>query len=150
MKLRNFATLLLMLFVAVATTGQKTMKYDGDEFSYRTAKELYDKGMYVSAQNEFFKIMNNGDIDNSKYRDDAAFYFAMCSMHLFNKDAEYQLNQFAINHPESNNINEASFAMANVYYRDKKYKNALAWYNKVHYTDLDAEDQNEYFFKKGH
>lgn len=150
MKLRNFATLLLLLFVALAAIGQKTMKYDGDEFSYRTAKELYDKGMYVSAQNEFFKIMNSGDIDNSKYRDDAAFYFAMCSMHLFNKDAEYQLNQFAINHPESNNINEASFAMANVYYRDKKYKNALAWYNKVHYTELDAEDQNEYFFKKGH
>ena len=150
MKLRNFATLLLLLSVAFAAAGQKTMKYDGEEFSYRTAKELYDRGMYVSAQNEFFKIMNSGDIDNSKYRDDAAFYFAMCSMQLFNRDAEYQLNQFAINHPESNNTNDASFAMANVYYRDKKYKNALAWYNKVQYTELNAEDHAEYFFKKGH
>ena len=150
MKLRNIAILLLILCATFAATAQKTMKYTGAEYSYREAKDLYDKGMYVSAQNEFFKIMNSTDIDNSKYRDDAAFYFAMCSMHVFNRDAEYQLNNFAVSHPESDNINEASFAMANVYYRDKKYKNALAWYKRVQYTELNEEDQTEYFFKKGH
>ncbi|MBQ3990367.1 MAG: tetratricopeptide repeat protein, partial [Bacteroidales bacterium] len=150
MKLRNIAILLLILCATFAATAQKTMKYTGAEYSYHEAKDLYDKGMYVSAQNEFFKIMNSTDIDNSKYRDDAAFYFAMCSMHVFNRDAEYQLNNFAVSHPESDNINEASFAMANVYYRDKKYKNALAWYKRVQYTELNEEDQTEYFFKKGH
>lgn len=150
MRLKNFVTMLLFLFVVVSAVAQETMKYTGEEFSFRTAKELYDKGMYASAQQNFFSIMNSTDIENSKYRDDAAFYFAMCSMHLFNRDAEYQLNEFAESHPESDNINEASFAMANVYYRDKKYKKALAWYNKVQYSDLDDEGQTEYFFKKGH
>ena len=150
MRLKNFATLLLLLSMALAAAGQKTMKYDGEEFAYRTAKELYDKEMYASAQQKFFGIMNSADIENSKYRDDAAFYFAMCSMHLFNRDAEYQLNNFAESHPESDNINDASFAMANVYYRDKKYKNALAWYKRVQYSELKEEDQTEYFFKKGH
>jgi len=150
MKLRNLAIALLLLSVSFVATGQQTMKYSDEEYSYRKAKDLYDKGMYVSAQNEFFKIMISEDIENSKYRDDAAFYFSICAMHVFNRDAEYQLNNYAVNNPESDNINHASFAMANVYYRDKKYKNALAWYNKVQYTDLDVSDYDEYFFKKGH
>ncbi len=142
--------MILLLCMFVNSSAQKTRKYNEAEYSYTRAKELYDKGMYVAAQNEFAKIMNDNEIENSLYRDDAAFYFAMCSMYVFNKDAEYQLNNYAINHPESPNINEASFSMANVYYRDRKYKNALAWYKKVDRTELDSAQQSEYFFKKGH
>lgn len=150
MKIKIFAIMALLLSVTMMSLAQKTQKYNKAEFSYSTAKELYDKGMYVSAQNEFAKIMNQREVENSSYRDDAAFYFAMCSMHVFNKDAEYQLNDYARNHSESSNINDAAFSMANVYYRDKKYKNALAWYQKVNRTELDTAQQSEYFFKLGH
>lgn len=150
MKIKSIAIVLLLLFAVQMSPAQKTHKYDETEYSYSRAKELYDRGMYVSAQKEFCKIMNDRGIENATYRDDAAFYFAMCSMKIFNKDAEYQLDRYFESHPESSNINDASFSMANVYYRDKKYKNALAWYKKVNRTELDTSEQSEYYFKMGH
>ena len=44
MKLRNIAILLLILCATFAATA---------EYSYREDKDLYDKGMYVSAQMNF-------------------------------------------------------------------------------------------------
>ena len=75
MKLRNFATLLLLLFVASASTGQKTMKYEGDEFAYRTAKELYDKGMSVA---DILRMDHPEMIHSKDYRNLHSTYVNIC------------------------------------------------------------------------
>lgn len=151
MKIRYFVAIVLFCLTGILAFGQQTQKYASEpEYMYNTARELYKKKLYVAAQNEFFKIMNDKNLDHSAYKDDAAFYFAMCSMELFNQDVEYQLNKFAEEHPESSNINIANFQLANYYYRDKKYKKALDAYAKVNYTELRPDKQTEFFFKRGY
>ena len=39
--------------------------------------------------------------------------------------------------------------MANFNFRNKKYKDALEWYEKTDRLSLSEEEQSEYFFKSG-
>ena len=146
----KFLIVTLLLSFNLHLFSQQTQKYkDEINYSYNTAKDLYERGMYVSAQKIFVQILMSEGEDYSFYRDEAAYYIAMCSMNLFNWDAEYQLNNFIETHPESYNNNSASFQMANYHFRNKKYKNAIEWYEKTSRVDLTNEEQSEYFFKLG-
>jgi tetratricopeptide (TPR) repeat protein len=142
--------ILVFLISGINLFSQQTRRYkDKIDYSYETAKDLYEKGMYASAQKIFAQILMDPGPEYSAYKDDAAYYIAMSSMELFNLDAEYQLQNFMEKHPESNNIDEASFQMANYHFRNKKYKNAIEWYNKTKWIRLIENQQSEYFFKLG-
>lgn len=142
---------IVSLFVLLSVTGfsQQTLRYDDMEDRYETAMDLYEKGLYVPSQKLFSEILLHEGQEFSSYKDDAAFYVALCSMHLFNSDAEYQLTTFISDHPESYNNNNAAFQMANFQFRKKKYKKAVEWYEKTDRMSLNSEEQSEYFFKLG-
>jgi len=140
---------LVFVFVSIVVSAQRTGKYNELEFTYQTAMELYEKGMYVPAQKKFSEVLLHDGKEHSSYKDDAAYYIALCSMHLFNYDAEYQLQSFIENHPESYNNNNAAFQMANYHFRNRKYKKAVQWYEKTQRMELSGDEQSEYFFKLG-
>ncbi|MDD2385982.1 MAG: tetratricopeptide repeat protein [Bacteroidales bacterium] len=147
-KLRLYAVLVLM-FSGLFVSAQQTGKYSEPNFTFLTALELYEKGMYVPAQKKFSEILMHKGTEHSSYKDDAAYYIALCSMHLFNYDAEYQLQSFIEGHPESYNNNNASFQMANYHFRNRKFKDAIEWYDNTERMSLTAEEQSEFFFKLG-
>ncbi|MBN2776051.1 MAG: tetratricopeptide repeat protein [Bacteroidales bacterium] len=147
-KFRFYAVLILMLS-GLCAFAQQTGKYVEPDFTFTTAMELYEKGMYVPAQKMFAEILLHEGQEHSSYKDDAAYYIALCSMHLFNYDAEYQLQSFIEGHPESYNNNNAAFQMANYHFRNRKFKNAIEWYDKTDRMSLNDEEQSEYFFKLG-
>ena len=140
---------LFFMVISCSVFAQRTLKYNDVETTYQTAMELYEKGMYVPSQKLFSEILLHDGIEHSSYKDDAAYYIAICSMHLFNSDAEYQLTSFIDEHPESYNNNNAAFQMANFQFRKRKYKKAVEWFEKTDRMSLSAEEQSEYFFKLG-
>ncbi|HPS65794.1 MAG TPA: ABC transporter permease, partial [Ignavibacteria bacterium] len=79
---------------SVVVHAQQTQAYDEMETLWSEAKSLYDKGMYVPAQKLFSQILLHEGEEYSAYKDDAAYYVAICSMNLFNRDAEYQITSF--------------------------------------------------------
>lgn len=139
----------ILLISSLNLFSQQTRKYDKIEYSYQTAKELYEKGMYVSAQKLFAQMLMHEGQEYSSYKSDAAYYIAMCAMNLYNMDTEYQLQNFIETHPENNNTNNAAFQMANYYFRNKSYKNAIDWYGKTKTAKLSDEEKSEFFFKLG-
>lgn len=145
----KFLIVSVVMFCSVLAQGQKTQAYDEMETLWATAKGLYDKGMYVPAQKLFTQVLLHEGQEYSVYKDDAAYYIAICAMNLFNKDAEYQITSFIEDHPESRNSNDAAFQMANFNFRNKKYKDALDWYEKTDRLSLSEDEQSEYFFKSG-
>lgn len=147
--LRNVLFCCFLLAFVFNLYGQKTAKYNFMEELWETASGLYDKGMYVPAQKLFMQILMHNGVEYSAYKDEAAYYVAMCALNLFNYDAEYQLINFLELNPESSKTNSATFQMGNYYFRNKKYKEALEWYEKVKRVDLTADEQSEYFFKMG-
>lgn len=145
----KFLIVSLVLFCNIAAIGQQTQAYNEMETLWGTAKDLYEKSMYVPAQKLFTQVLMHQGQEYSAYKDDAAYYVAMCAMNLFNKDAEYQITSFIEDHPESNNSNDATFQMANFNFRNKNYKDAIEWYEKTERISLTADEQSEYFFKLG-
>lgn len=148
--MRNkFVIILVLLFCHSLTYGQRTQSYNDMETLWSTAENLYKLGMYVPAQKLFAEILMHEGPEYSAYKDDAAYYIAICSMNLFNRDAEYQISSFIEEHPESQNSNDAAFQMANYYFRIRKYKDALEWYEKTDRMNLTKDEQSEYFLKTG-
>jgi TolA-binding protein len=147
-KLKTLFVSIFML-LSLLSFSQKTINYNDMEDRYATAMDLYEKGLYVPAQKLFSEILLHEGQEYSAYKDDAAYYVAICAMHLFNDDAEYQLLNFIDGHPESYNNNNATFQMANYQFRRKKYKKAIEWYDKTDRMSLLADEQSEFFFKLG-
>lgn len=149
MRLKYFLSVIfIMLFFAVFS--QSTKKYTDISYDYRTAKDLYDNQMYGAAQQMFSQILMHTDPwEHSSYQEDAAFYFAMCAIHLTHRNAEYLVGGFIKERPESYYKQAAIFEMANSHFRDKDFRNALTWFEKIDRLALPIELLPEYHFKTG-
>src|SRR5688500_7134123 len=125
--LMNARSLLISaLFVAVATvaTAQRTLVYDNPDMQFRTGIELFEKEKYASAQAAFKDIINSR-ASSDLLESDAFYYSAICAASLLNKDAEYQLITFVKKYPENPKVNRAYFELGRIYYRHKRYKDAI-------------------------
>ncbi|MCK9254506.1 MAG: tetratricopeptide repeat protein [Bacteroidales bacterium] len=149
MKIKFISTIIIIMLMSISVKAQTTQAYNEMETKWKTAINLYEKGLYVPAQKLFSEILLHQGQEYAAYKDDAAFYFAISSMNLFNNDAEFQITNFIEDHPESRNNNNASFQMANFKFRNKDYKNSIQWYEKTDRLLLSSDEQSEYFFKLG-
>jgi len=75
----------------------------------------------------------------------AEYYSGICAMYLFHKDAEYRLEKFVNDHPESPWVRKVYYELASYNYRRKSYKKALEWFAFTNPKDLREEDRLEYF-----
>ena len=148
----NFRNLIIAILLLSSHFGfaQSSMKYQSVEYTFERAMMLYENGHYSSSQKMFSDIVNMHGVEYSSYRDDAAYYHALCALNLFNNDAEYLMEYFINAHPESYNANDASFEMANFQFRKKRYRKSLKWYEKVDRLSLSPEANNEFWFKSGY
>ncbi len=120
------------------------------EEEYKNAYELYDREKYGAAQEEFMQVAEElKDID-SELKTRAEFYAALCGAYLFNEDSEFLLLEFIKSNPESMLTRDASWEMAMLMYRLKKYSKAAEYFKDVDAGILDSEDRAEYYFKKGY
>lgn len=149
MKYRIF--LILLLIVAnTQVFSQQTYKHTDISSIFSSAMNLYQNQMYGAAQKKFSEVlMLDEGKSHSAFMDDAAFYIAMCAMHLTNKDAEFLISEFIEEKPESYNNQAAIFEMANFHFRNKKYRDALKWYERIDRLALNREELSEYNFKIG-
>ncbi|MBI5220037.1 MAG: tetratricopeptide repeat protein [Bacteroidia bacterium] len=138
--------LLAFVLISAAVYSQKTLIYDNPYM--KSATDLFDKQKYGAAQKKFQEIIKS-DADLS-IKTDAEYFSALCAIELFNADAEYLLTKFIENHPESDKIKTAYFQMGRFMYRDKKFKNAVNWFEKVDKYELKKDELAEYYFKGGY
>ncbi|MDR1740026.1 MAG: tetratricopeptide repeat protein [Bacteroidales bacterium] len=161
---------LLILSVAVfallpfAGMAQKTHFYDEPDATFRSAIELYSKSKYGSAQKQFEWVLRmlsdsrkgksgaySESNSNSEYmREEAMYYSAMCNIKLFHSNADAPLLRFLTEYPNSNRVNSIYFALGNFEYTQKRYKEAIDYYEKTDIDALDLNDKNEYVFRKAY
>lgn len=150
MKLRILIVVILFLICTNAILGQETRSYREIDYSFNTAKDLYSKSLYGSAQNIFGQILKENIQDEKQfYRNEAAYYYALCALELYNGDAIYQTQNYIETHPESYYLNDANFKLANFYFRNKKFKEAIECYEQTEQKKLTGAEISEYYFKLG-
>jgi tetratricopeptide (TPR) repeat protein len=128
---------------------QKTMIQTFDSKDFIIAQELFNKQKYVQSQHYFNKIIELKPAYDET-RINAEFYAALCAYELFNDDAESRLVLFAKGHPENINAKLCNFYIGNLYYRNRQFKQSLAWFERTELGALSKEQRNEFQFKKGY
>ncbi|MFT4683188.1 MAG: TolA-binding protein [Flavobacteriales bacterium] len=146
----KFWILTLGLLLGTPALAQQTATFVSSEHTYREALDLFDKEKYATAQKIFEQFIEKEDNVLSERSINAEYYSGICAMYLFHKDAEYRLEKFVNDHPESPWVNKVYYELASYNYRRKSYKKALEWFAFTNPKDLREEDRLEYFFKRGH
>ena len=130
--------------------GQNTSKNIREE-AFERGVELFEKGKYAAAQKTFKAFLKDKEaVINDEYISEAYYYDAVSAQLLNNNDAEYKLTEYIRNFPQSSRISMACFYLANYYYADKDYSNALKHYRKVEPSQIDKSVTAEYDFKFGY
>lgn len=143
-------SLLIVLVDPVEIQAQQTAVYYHDNSDYREAQELFDKAKYNAAKEKFEAVIARIDNTNDEVQINAEYYRAICALELFHKDAEFLLTEFIKDHPESPRVRIAYFQLGRYYYRKKKYRDALRWFDEVDIYDLGHEELSEFYFKRGY
>jgi len=143
--------ILSVLFVILSSTtwAQESARLLPEERIFSEAFHLFDQGKYGPAQAIFDKVAANEPMKTEVHKM-ATYYAALCAIELFHKDAEFLLTQFISLYPESPLVKMAWFHLGKFYFRDKKYKKAIEWLERVETELLTDEEQAEFYFKRGY
>ncbi len=139
------------IFLGLSFLGfaQQNLNSDNRQQAFNDALELFEQKKYSAAQHAFSQFMERDNINDALLKEDAEYYASICAMKLYNRDVNHLIEEFIFNHPENPKINQASFQLANHYYRETKYRSALKWYEKVDKLSLPELQLREYYFKTG-
>lgn len=140
---------LLLCITTVEISAQKTAIITDPYSDYREAVDLYDKSKYSAAKERFQKAMENLESNDEIYIN-AEFYAALCALKLQHPDAEFLLQRFIINHPESPQVRTVYMNLGRHYFDRKLYRKSIEYFEKVELFDLAESDKAEYYFKTGY
>lgn len=139
-----------IVYITNIALGQETQNYSQPDAIFRKALNLYHKEMYASSQKLFEDYIKVSDNHLHHLKTEAEFYRAMCAIELTNNDAEYLIGTFINNHPESQKIDLAYFAMGKMQYQHKHYAKAIMWMSKIDRNGIDQEKRFEMQFVLGY
>lgn len=139
----------LFSFTTQFVIGQKTAIVTDEYSDYRDALDLYDKAKYSAAQNKFGLVLDQIRKDDEIYIN-AEYYFAICALKLSHPDAEFLLQRFIINNPESPQVRTVYFNLAKHYFDRKSFRKSLEYFDAVDVFDLTSDEKAEYYFKSGY
>jgi tetratricopeptide (TPR) repeat protein len=155
--LRTGRSLLISFLIGVVavlgcltTYAQKTTIYTTPYADFNLAMELFDKEKYGAAQQYFDKVIDAFSAERSEVGISARYYSALCALNLFHNNAEKLLIQFTIDYPENPKTKVANFQLGNYWFRKKRYKTAIEWFEKVSVYELENEEIAAYYFKYGY
>ena len=151
---QNIFKLLIISFFLIGYSpnilGQKTAVYDEPEATYRSAMELFHKGVYGAAKDKFMITISSIDNVEAEMRVSAEYYNALCAVNLYNNDAELLLREFIENHPQSTYIRNIYFQLGKFQYRKRNYRGVTKSFDKVDVHELTKDEQAEFYFKRGY
>lgn len=152
-----FIYILLFSFLKFANA-QQTYNHTEENKLFKKGLELFEKEKYSAAAQHFedfikevdeLKRLQLSSFSNQAYIS-ANYYKALCGLNLFNQDADEQFVAFLEKYPESHHVKFAYFHLGNYYYRRKRFKNAIQWFEKVDPYILNIDELSEYYFKYGY
>ncbi|MEO8591539.1 MAG: tetratricopeptide repeat protein [Flavobacteriales bacterium] len=147
---RLVPVLFALVLFARPVLAQRPAHYDQRNADLANAMELFAKAKYGAAQFELDRVTERITDPNDATRNEAEFMSALCAVRLFHDDAGHKLLAFMDNHPENQHIPAVRFELFKHAFASKDWKDALAWSERVDRFNLDAEELEEYRFKRGY
>ncbi len=148
--MRKLSWLYLFLFFvqSFSISAQKTAIYTYDSKDFDKAISLYNDGQYASAQLIFEKVKSAAA--NEELKSDCSYFIANCAIRTNQPNADLLMERFVADYPTSRKQNQAYINVAQYYFAQGNYPQALQWFDKVEEGNLSYKDQDQYYFQKGY
>jgi TolA-binding protein len=141
--------LLLYFFIGISIlSAQKSAIYTYESKDFDKALSLYNQQQYASAQLIFEKLKSA--TANEELKSDCSYYIANCAIRTDQPNAELLMERFVSDYPTSRKQNQAYIEVAQYYFKQGSYPQALEWFEKVDETSLSYKEQDQYNFQKGY
>ncbi len=148
--MKTILTALLLTIASLPFRAQAPIALYDNTRVYREALELFDHEKFVPAKEKFEEYIRLEKDPQHALRVNSEYYSGICALYLLHKDAEYQLEKFVMEHPDSPWKQRAYFELATFNYQKKSYEKALEWFEYVDEKDLSADERIEFRYKRGH
>ena len=148
--MRNVLILFLMFFLAgnFGVLGQQSAIYTNKLSEFDNAIFLFKDKQYQSAQILFEKVKQNNN--SQDIQADCAYYIGICAIHLNQNNADEIMEQFVADYPTSSKQNQAYIEVAQYYFQQGKFPQALQYFDKVDESALTLEETEKFTFQKGY
>lgn len=150
---RSLQSGILCLFLVFWLTGihaQESPRVGSTLERYERAMALYRAARYAIAEEYFCEIENEGIAKHGDLCIEAAFFRVLCVARLDRYDAAYHLQQFLDKYPSSTRTDDVRYELGRLYYNNKRYKEALRWFESIDGRAFDVEQLAELDFKRAY
>ncbi|MGL2964774.1 tetratricopeptide repeat protein [Flavobacterium sp. RSB2_4_14] len=148
--MQRVSMLLFLLFIVgiSSVSGQQSEIYTHTLSDFDNAVLLYKNKQYQSAQIIFERI-KQADISQD-VQADCAYYIGICAIHLNQNNADELIEKFVADYPTSSKQNQAYIEVAQYYFEQGKFPQALEYFDKVDESALTYEETEKFTFQKGY
>ena len=148
--MRRVSMLVVLLFIAGMSTvsAQQSAIYTHSLSDFDNAILLYKDKQYQSAQILFERIKQ--DNKGQDVQEDCAYYIGICAIHLNQSNADELMERFVADYPTSSKQNQAYIEVAQYYFEQGKFPQALQYFDKVDESALTYQETEKFTFQKGY
>ena len=147
-------TVLMIIGHSVGVAAQKTTVYTEADLAYKKGINLYEKGIFPAAQDEFQKsieLLRPVHHEGSELLlMKAELHFAKAAVRMNLPDSEKLIFDFTRKYDPDPIANQAMFEMANYYFNSKEYEKAATLYSQINSYDLPTEQRSQVKFNEGY
>lgn len=148
--MKNSLIVWILLLIPLLSEAQAPIALYDKTRVYREALELFDHEKYVPAKEKFEEFIKLEKNPQHALRINSEYYSGICALYLLHKDAEYQLEKFVLEHPDSPWKQRAYFKLATFNYQKRDYTKSLEWFDFVDERELSKTEKIEFRYKRGH
>jgi tetratricopeptide (TPR) repeat protein len=142
--------LVAVLLVAQLVQAQRPIAMYDKTAVYNEALSLFDHEKYSASKEKFEEYVLLETDKKNALRINAEYYKGICALYLMHRDAEFELERFVREHPDSPWKGHAYFELASFNYKSKNYKKAIEWFKEVDASELSETQKIEFYYKRGH
>ena len=132
---------------------QYTKTYDDPDAIFKSAKELFQKEQYSLAYPVFKNLYANESANTNlpvTIQSESKYYYIICGLKLNDATAEPLAKTFIDLEHHAPHVQMASFYLAEYYFRQSDFGNAITYYSKTGIENLSNAEIAEMKFHKGY
>ena len=140
----------MMFAITLSASAQKHIEAYDPEALFNEGVVCFQNQEYGAALSAFTQYRAQAGDAKAQRCVDAQYYEAVSSLYLGHSDGPAKVIQFVNDNPGSTWARHANFLYANHLFQNKKYKEALAIYEKTDALSLTTDEAQQMQFNKGY
>lgn len=146
------AILIIFSFVSVQLFSQYTAVNDDPDATFKLAKELHAK-QQLSLAFPLFKTLNDANRKSNfpvMKQSEIRYYTIVCGLELQDQISEQAAKKYIELEYNASRVEMMNYHLAEYYYRNQDFTNALTYYENVNYDNLSNDEIANMKFHQGY